>query len=107
MDALHYAQQASLPETQASPAGGMILGMPQRPLGPANVIERRALAGYPAKRIVRECPLTGERLTIERDPRHARVAHRALARAGLADPGPRSSREPPTSCWPRRETEWC
>lgn len=87
--ALRHAFEAperdGLPAIQVSPSEAKLLGMLIRLRGAKRVVEIGTLAGFSAIRIARALPEDGHLWTVEFDPKHAAVARRNLAAAGLAD----------------------
>jgi predicted O-methyltransferase YrrM len=75
----------NLPPIHISPAEGKLLNVLLRATGAARVLELGALAGYSGIWLGRALPPHGRLTTIERDPRHAALARRAFAEAGLAE----------------------
>lgn len=82
--ALHTSAAASLPPIQVSPTQGRLLTLLARALGARRILEIGTLGGYSAIWLARGLPPDGTLITLELDPRHAEVARRNLARAGLA-----------------------
>jgi caffeoyl-CoA O-methyltransferase len=76
--------ELKLPPIHISPEEGKLLHVLLRAAGAANVLELGALAGYSGVWLARALPPHGLLTTIERDPRHAALARRAFAEAGLA-----------------------
>ena len=76
-----------LPPIHISPDEGKLLHVLLRAVGAANVLELGALAGYSGVWLARALPPPprGRLTTIEQDARHAALARRAFAEAGLAD----------------------
>jgi len=56
-----------------------------RAAGAARVLELGALGGYSGVWLARALPPHGSLVTIEKEPRHAELARRAYAEAGVAD----------------------
>jgi predicted O-methyltransferase YrrM len=88
-DALREAraqqQAAGLPDIAISAAEGKILEVLLRAIGARRVLEVGTLGGYSGIWIARALPAGGKLTTIEAEARHAAVARRAFARAGLAE----------------------
>src|SRR5438105_5069951 len=53
-------------------------------IGATNVLEIGSLGGYSGVWLARALPPTGHLITIEKDPRHARIAREAFASAALS-----------------------
>jgi predicted O-methyltransferase YrrM len=77
--------ELGLPPIHISPDEGKLLHVLLRAVGAAKVLELGALAGYSGIWLARALPPHGRLTTIERDPRHARLARRAYQDAGLSD----------------------
>jgi len=73
-----------LPPIHISPDEGKLLHVLLRAARAANVLELGALAGYSGVWLARALPPHGRLTTIEKDPRHAALARRAYAEAGVA-----------------------
>lgn len=78
-------QAAGLPDIAISAAEGKMLEVLLRAIGARRVLEVGTLGGYSGVWIARALPADGKLTTIEADSRHAAVARRAFARAGLAE----------------------
>jgi predicted O-methyltransferase YrrM len=74
-----------LPPIHISALEGKLIHVLLRAHRSATVLELGALAGYSGIWIARALPAGGRLTTIERDPRHAELARRAFAEAGVAD----------------------
>ena len=74
-----------LPPILISPDEGKLLHVLLRAVGATRVLEIGALAGYSGVWLARALPRHGRLTTIERDPRHAALARRSYAEAGLGD----------------------
>lgn len=74
-----------LPPIHISAVEGKLIHVLLRVHGSSRVLELGALAGYSGIWIARALPPGGRLTTIERDPRHAELARRAFAEAGVAD----------------------
>ncbi|PYP24227.1 MAG: hypothetical protein DMD55_15240 [Gemmatimonadetes bacterium] len=81
--ARHDALQ--LPPIAISPDEGKLLHVLLRAVQAVRVLEIGALAGYSGVWLARALPSHGRLTTIEKDPRHAALARRAFAEAGLAE----------------------
>lgn len=76
---------AGLPPHDVSAAQGKMLALLVRMSGAARILEIGTLGGYSTIWMARALPAGGRIVTIEADVRHADVARRNIARAGLAD----------------------
>ena len=95
LDELHAAHDPGLaaafdaPEKEGMPAiqlgksEGKLIELLMRMTQAKKVVEVGTLAGYSAIRLARGLPADGKVWTIEFDPRHAEVARKAIASAGL------------------------
>jgi caffeoyl-CoA O-methyltransferase len=87
-EALAAAYQApenfGLPAIQVAPSEGKLLELLLKMIGAKRVVEVGTLAGYSAIRLARALPDDGKLWTIELDPKHADVAKKNLAAAGLS-----------------------
>lgn len=88
-DALEHALKASnearLPEIQISPAQGKLLYLLAKLTSARRILEIGTLGGYSTIWLARALPDTGELVTLEYEPAHAKVASSNIAYAGLAD----------------------
>ena len=82
--ALSESQAAGLPEIQVSPLQGKLLYILAKLRGARRILEIGTLGGYSTIWLARALPPDGRLVTLEVDPKHARVATANLARAGLA-----------------------
>src|SRR2546426_544571 len=73
-----------LPAIYISADEGKLLHVLLRAVGATRVLELGALAGYSGVWLARALPPHGRLTTIEKDPRHAALARRADAEAGVA-----------------------
>ena len=80
--ARHAAE--NLPTINVSPEEGKLLHLLLLTIGATNVLEIGSLGGYSGVWLARALPPTGKLITIEKDPRHARIAREAFASAGLS-----------------------
>ncbi|HXQ29988.1 MAG TPA: O-methyltransferase [Gemmatimonadales bacterium] len=80
------ARQAALglPPINISADEGKLLHVLVLVAGAKRVLELGALAGYSGVWLARALPPDGQFMTIEKDPRHARLARQAFAESGLA-----------------------
>ncbi|MEU2370203.1 O-methyltransferase [Streptomyces pseudogriseolus] len=83
--ALRESEAAGLPPIAVSPLQGKLLQLLARLQGARRVLEIGTLGGYSTIWLGRALPADGRLVTLEYDPRHAEVAVRNLARAGLAE----------------------
>ncbi len=87
-EALTAAQQATeaagLPLIAVSAAQGKLLYLLARMQGARNILEIGALGGYSTIWLARALPANGRLITLELDPKHAEVARKNIASAGLA-----------------------
>jgi predicted O-methyltransferase YrrM len=83
--ALADSAAAGLPPIQVAPNQGKLLHLLARAIRARRILEIGTLAGYSAIWLARALPAGGRLITLESDPRHAEVARRNLARAGLAE----------------------
>jgi caffeoyl-CoA O-methyltransferase len=73
-----------MPAIQVGKSEGKLLELLLKMAGAKKVVEVGTLAGYSAIRLARALPEGGKVWTIEFDPRHADVARKAIATAGVA-----------------------
>jgi len=83
--ALRASEQAGLPLIQVSAAQGKFLHLLARMQGTRTILEIGTLGGYSTIWLARALPAGGRLVTIEADPKHAKVASANIAHAGLAD----------------------
>ena len=84
--ALRDSAAAGLPQIQVSPNQGKLLSLLARMIGARNILEIGTLGGYSTIWLARALPKQGGRLiTLEYEPKHADVARKNLARAGLSN----------------------
>jgi predicted O-methyltransferase YrrM len=81
---LESTEEAGLPPIQVSAPQGKFLYLLALAMGARRVLEIGTLAGFSAIWLGRALPPDGRLVTLELDPRHAEVARRNLAGAGLA-----------------------
>jgi predicted O-methyltransferase YrrM len=81
--ALRDSAAAGLPGIHVSPVQGKMLQVLAQVHRAQNVLEIGTLGGYSTIWLARALPPGGRITTLEADPRHAEVARRNLARAGL------------------------
>ena len=82
--ALEEARAAGLPEIHVTAAQGRFLAVLARAVGARRILEVGTLGGYSTIWLARALPRGGRLVTIEADPRHAEVARKNLAAAGVA-----------------------
>jgi predicted O-methyltransferase YrrM len=81
--ALRDMEEAGLPGINVSPVLGKFLYMLAKLVRTRRILEIGTLGGYSAIWLGRALPEDGRLITLERDPLHARIARRNLARAML------------------------
>jgi predicted O-methyltransferase YrrM len=81
--AIAESQAAGLPAIQVSAPQGRFMQLLLRAMGAKRVLEIGTLGGYSAIWMARALPADGKLVTLELDAKHADVARRNLARAGL------------------------
>jgi predicted O-methyltransferase YrrM len=82
---LARAIEAGLPPIAVAPNQGKMLYLLARLRGARRVLELGTLAGYSAIWLARALPEGGRVITVESDPKHAAVARRNIAEAGLGE----------------------
>jgi predicted O-methyltransferase YrrM len=82
-DALKAANAAKLPAIQVSSVQGKLLHLLARILGARKILEIGTLGGYSTIWMARALPEGGRIVTLEADPKHAEVARKNFARAGV------------------------
>ena len=82
-DALKAAKAAKLPAIQVSSVEGKLLHLLVLMLGARNILEIGTLGGYSTIWMARALPEGGRIVTLEADPKHAEVARKNFARAGV------------------------
>ncbi|MFF9751413.1 O-methyltransferase [Streptomyces sp. NPDC014344] len=83
--ALRDSDAAGLPPIAVSPLQGKLLQLLAQLQGARRVLEIGTLGGYSTIWLGRALPADGRLVTLEHAPRHAEVALRNIARAGLAE----------------------
>lgn len=73
-----------LPPINVSPEEGKLLYLLLRMIQAKRVLEIGSLGGYSGVWLARALPADGRLITIEKDPRHARIAREGFRTAGLA-----------------------
>lgn len=81
--ARHTAE--NLPSINVSPEEGKLLHLLLLTIQAKRVLEIGSLGGYSGVWLARALPPTGRLITIEKDPRHARIAREAFTAAGLEE----------------------
>ena len=81
--ALVAAAKAKLPAIQVSSVQGKLLHLLARIMGARNILEIGTLGGYSTIWMARALPEGGRIITLEADPKHAEVARKNFARAGV------------------------
>ena len=74
---------ADLPPIHISPEEGKLLHLLLRVVEASTVLEIGSLGGYSGVWLARALPPNGSLTTIEKDPRHAKIAREAFTAAGL------------------------
>lgn len=82
---LRSSRTAGLPNIQVSPTQGKLLYLLAKTQRARRVLEIGLLGGYSAIWLARALPSNGRLVSLEVDPRHARVARVNLKRAGLLE----------------------
>ena len=80
---LRDSDAAGLPQIAVSAAAGKLLHLLARIQGAARILEIGTLGGYSTILLARALPADGRLITLEYSPKHAEVAGRNIARAGL------------------------
>ncbi len=83
-EAHELAQREGLPEIQLTPNQGRFLKLLAEVQGSVRILEIGTLGGYSTIWLARALPENGHLVTIELEPRHARVAGANIERAGLS-----------------------
>jgi predicted O-methyltransferase YrrM len=83
--ALADSAAAGLPQIAVSPSEGKFLHLLARATGAKRVLEIGTLGGYSTIWLARALPAGGKLITLEAAEKHATVARKNIARAGLAD----------------------
>jgi predicted O-methyltransferase YrrM len=82
--ALQASVAAGLLPRAVSPSQGKLLHLLARIQGARTILEIGTLGGYSTIWLARALPANGRLITLEYDPKHAKVARSNIARAGLA-----------------------
>jgi predicted O-methyltransferase YrrM len=80
---LRDSEAAGLPEIAVSAAAGKLLHLLAQIQGATRILEIGTLGGYSTIWLARALPADGRLVTLEYSPKHAEVATRNIARAGL------------------------
>ncbi len=83
--ALADAAAANLPAIQVASVHGKLLHLLARIMGARNILEIGTLGGYSTIWMARALPEGGRIVTLEASPKHADIAQKNFARAGVAD----------------------
>jgi predicted O-methyltransferase YrrM len=83
--ALEHQQQSGLPSIAVSAAQGKLLQLLARSVGARRILEVGTLGGYSTIWLARALPAGGRLVTLELDPKHARVARENFTNAGVGD----------------------
>jgi len=83
--ALEDSDAAGLPAISVTPAQGKLLWLFVRLVNARKILEIGTLGAYSTIWLARALPEGGRLITLEADPKHARIAGDNLARAGLTD----------------------
>ncbi len=81
--ALEASAAAGLPAIQVAPNQGKLLQLLARLVGARRILEIGTLGGYSTIWLARALPADGALITLEADPKHAKVARANFRRAGL------------------------
>jgi predicted O-methyltransferase YrrM len=82
--ALRNSDAAGLPAIQVSATQGKFLQLLAQAMGARRILEVGTLGGYSTLWLARALPPDGSLVTLEYDPKHAEVARRNIAFAGLS-----------------------
>ena len=77
--------EAGLPAIDVSPLQGKLLFLLAQIQGARRILEIGTLGGYSTICLARALPADGRLVTLELDPKHAKVARSNISRAGLAE----------------------
>src|SRR5690242_19027927 len=84
-ETLARMQQAGLPPINVSANEGKLLHLLAKLSGAAKILEIGTLGGYSTIWLARALPPGGRLMTLESEPKHAEVARKNIAQAGLAN----------------------
>jgi predicted O-methyltransferase YrrM len=76
--------KAGLPDIAVAPNQGKLLNLLVRIHGAKNILEIGTLGGYSTIWLARALPTGGRLITLEADPKHAKVAKANIAKAGFS-----------------------
>ncbi len=82
--ALQASIDAGLPAIHVSPSQGKLLHILALSCGARSILEIGTLGGYSAIWLARALPSEGSLITLESEPKHAKIARHNLAMAGLS-----------------------
>jgi predicted O-methyltransferase YrrM len=82
--ALADSAKAGLPEIAVTPSQGKLLHLLAKMQGARKILEIGTLGGYSTIWLARALPARGRLVTLEGEKKHAEVARRSIARAGLS-----------------------
>ena len=83
--ALEDSARGGLPPINVSPNMGKLLQLLARAQGARTILEIGTLGGYSTIWLARALPVDGHLITVEAEPKHAKIAQANIARAGLSD----------------------
>jgi len=83
--ALRSSAEAGLPAINVAPNQGKFLQLLAKMNGARRILEIGTLGGYSTIWLARALPAGGRLVTLEFEPKHAEVARKNIARAGLAE----------------------
>jgi predicted O-methyltransferase YrrM len=83
--AVRAGEEAGLPQIQVSPPQGQLLHLLAKTIGARSILEFGTLAGYSTIWLARALPADGRLVTLEADPKYAKVAAASIAAAGLGE----------------------
>ena len=83
--ALQASEAAGLPAIEVAPSHGKFLMLLAKIRGARRILEIGTLGGYSTIWMARALPDDGRLITLEADPKHARIARQNIERAGLGD----------------------
>lgn len=78
------AAAAGLPDIAVTPSQGKLLHLLARSIKARNILEIGTLGAYSTIWLARALPANGKVITLEFSPKHAQVARKNIARAGLS-----------------------
>jgi predicted O-methyltransferase YrrM len=83
--ALEDSARSGLPPINVSPNMGKLLQLLARVQKARTILEIGTLGGYSTIWLARALPVDGHLITVEAEPKHAKIAQANIARAGLAN----------------------